>query len=240
MKLAKKLVYVSTNLTQCIPKYFNDKAVAIPNGCSIIPAASHKIVSHAQLSGKDNPKTILTVGGTHPQKGAPFLIDSLEELPCGGINLVIFGARGSAHDYVNNRAIKTNIQFKGIVSQPELFKYYQTADIVIQASEYESFGMSPLEAICCGTPVILTESCGLAAYLTDFSHKHPWAVTIVKYGDIQGMVKAIMNALDISNRSELALDHFSFDLSELGFLSWNMAVKGYISLWNDIASHRSV
>jgi glycosyltransferase involved in cell wall biosynthesis len=47
----------------------------------------------------------------------------------------------------------------------ELAPYYQAADALIQASLAEGAGISPLEALACGIPVVATAVGGLAAIL---------------------------------------------------------------------------
>jgi len=66
-----------------------------------------------------------------------------------------------------------NIEIISSVSQRELKTYYQNAKLFIFPSFHESFGFPPLEAMACGTPVIISkvtalpEICGDAALYVD-------------------------------------------------------------------------
>jgi len=66
-----------------------------------------------------------------------------------------------------------NIRFIGYVNDAELKSLYQEAEVFVYPSLYEGFGLPPLEAMACGTPVIvsntssLPEVCGDAAYYVD-------------------------------------------------------------------------
>lgn len=53
------------------------------------------------------------------------------------------------------------IHFKGHISHDQLAQYYQSADILVNPSFSESFGMSLIEAMACGVPVVATRVGGM-------------------------------------------------------------------------------
>jgi glycosyltransferase involved in cell wall biosynthesis len=55
----------------------------------------------------------------------------------------------------------------------ELARYYQAADVLIQASLAEGLGLSPLEALACGLPVAASEVGGMAAVLPGYARLFP-------------------------------------------------------------------
>jgi glycosyltransferase involved in cell wall biosynthesis len=55
----------------------------------------------------------------------------------------------------------------------ELCQYFQAVDLVVQASLSEGSGMSPLEALACGTPVVATNVDGLAVQLKGIAQLTP-------------------------------------------------------------------
>jgi D-inositol-3-phosphate glycosyltransferase len=59
------------------------------------------------------------------------------------------------------------VTFLGRRDQDTLQYYYSAAEIVVVPSHYESFGMVALEAMACGTPVIASETGGLAFLIKD-------------------------------------------------------------------------
>lgn len=68
--------------------------------------------------------------------------------------------------------LHTTVTFVGQQSQHELPKYYNAADLVVMPSHYESFGMTALEAMACGTPVIMTNVTGVSELLDETCQKH--------------------------------------------------------------------
>jgi glycosyltransferase involved in cell wall biosynthesis len=55
----------------------------------------------------------------------------------------------------------------------ELVRYYQAADVLMQASLAEGLGLSPLEALACGLPVAASEVGGMADVLPGFARLFP-------------------------------------------------------------------
>jgi len=71
------------------------------------------------------------------------------------------------HELQESLGIDDLITFLGRRDQDTLQYYYSAAEIVVVPSHYESFGMVALEAMACGTPVIASETGGLAFLVKD-------------------------------------------------------------------------
>jgi glycosyltransferase involved in cell wall biosynthesis len=78
----------------------------------------------------------------------------------------------------------------------DLCEYYQASDLVVQPSLAEGAGMSPLEAVACGTPVVATNVDGMAALLKGIAQLTP-------RGDADAMADAILWA---ARNREAAVD----------------------------------
>jgi D-inositol-3-phosphate glycosyltransferase len=63
--------------------------------------------------------------------------------------------------------IPSIVHFVGQKPQHELAYYYNAADIVVMPSHYESFGMTALEAMTCGVPVITTNVAGISSLIDE-------------------------------------------------------------------------
>ena len=61
--------------------------------------------------------------------------------------------------------ISLYVKFVGKKTQKQLPNYYNSAEIVLMPSQYESFGIIALEAMACAVPVIVTDAAGVSGLL---------------------------------------------------------------------------
>jgi glycosyltransferase involved in cell wall biosynthesis len=93
---------------------------------------------------------LLVVGGNTPQPDP----DATPEL---GMLMALAHALG----------IGDNVQFTGQRPRPELRDYYSAANVFVTTPWYEPFGITPVEAMACGTPVIGTAVGGIKTTVLD-------------------------------------------------------------------------
>jgi glycosyltransferase involved in cell wall biosynthesis len=78
--------------------------------------------------------------------------------------LIIIG-EGSDREYLKNIAGRS-VEFKGFLPDKEVRKYYQKAKAFIFPAE-EDFGLTPIEAMASGTPVLAFKKGGLLETVKD-------------------------------------------------------------------------
>lgn len=122
---------------------------------------------------------ILYVGSLEPRKNIKTLLNAYnlmrDQHPSLDVKLVLIGCESPLFAKTGLRIdkYKDDIFFKGFVDDLTLKQYYQSATVVAYPSIYEGFGLPPLEAMSCGTPVItsysssIPEVVGNAALLID-------------------------------------------------------------------------
>jgi len=119
-------------------------------------------------------KYILSVGSIEPRKNLMGLLKAYDILPFDIKNqfkLVLVGFQGWKNSEIMEliAANRDNIIYLGFISDEELARVYNQASCFVYPSLYEGFGLPPLEAMACGTPVVvsraasLPEVCGEAA-----------------------------------------------------------------------------
>ena len=61
------------------------------------------------------------------------------------------------------------VHFCGPVNGPAKWEAYRDADVFVLPSQNENFGNTAAEAVAAGTPVIVTDQCGIAPLLKDLA-----------------------------------------------------------------------
>ncbi len=113
---------------------------------------------------------LLSIGRLAPLKGQARIIEALARLS-DDARLLLVGGDGP-EDREQQRlqqlaarlGVAARVVFTGSVPHGELPAYYAAADVYVQASHYESFGLVGLEALACGRPVV-TSPVGIMATL---------------------------------------------------------------------------
>jgi glycosyltransferase involved in cell wall biosynthesis len=102
---------------------------------------------------QSGPLRLLFVGTAGQRKGIRYLLDALDRLRAGTVELTVCG-RVEEPALVRNR--RQSIRVRGFVSDKELVDVYRAAHVFVLPSLAEGFGHVLLEAMACGLPIIGT------------------------------------------------------------------------------------
>jgi glycosyltransferase involved in cell wall biosynthesis len=139
---------------------------------------------------------ILYLGTIEPRKNLVRLIDAYAELRRRGATgrpLVVAGGKGWGYETIIDRAhvagVDEHVRFVGFIPEHEMALWYNAADLFVYPSEYEGFGLPPLEALACGTPVIASNRSSLPEVVGE-------AGVLVDPTDTAGMADAMQRVLE--------------------------------------------
>ena len=116
---------------------------------------------------------ILFVGTLEPRKNVVRLLEAYALLKRQGIShkLVVAGGKGWMYEpifeAVERLGLGSDVLFPGFVPRQELPLWYNGADVFVYPSLYEGFGLGPLEAMACGTPVVVSDRASLPEVVGD-------------------------------------------------------------------------
>ncbi len=99
-------------------------------------------------------------------------------------------------NYTGQQINQNKIIHKDYVDEEDLLLLYNAADLFIWLSSYEGFGLPPLEAMACGTPVITTKMSSLPEAVGDS------ALFVKNPKDIEEISQAIYKGLTDKNLQE--------------------------------------
>jgi len=109
------------------------------------------------------------------------------------LHLVIAGGKGWLYEEifatVEQLGLEEKIVFPGFVADEHLPALYNLADLFVFPSLYEGFGLPPLEALACGTPVITSNASSLPEVVGQ-------AGLMVEATDVEALAEAMKRVLE--------------------------------------------
>ncbi len=157
-KNAKALTTVSSG-----NKKFLDEKIGAE--FKLVPNFTDNEFFQAKTKATDQP-VFISIGEPAYTKGLDNLLNSFveirKELPEAILILVdkIRDRKAVVDPIIKKQKLKRSVIMTGIVDKYEIRRLLQSAAIYISASRHESFGVTMVESLMCGTPVVATETDG--------------------------------------------------------------------------------
>jgi len=147
-----------------------NKVESLPNGIDLSEFADlpqgEKFKSKYGLNNGE--RIILYLGRIHKIKGLDVLVKAFYKLSTeiDNARLIIAGHNDgylpTLKGLIKELKLEDKVIFTGPLYGKDKLKAYISADVYVLPSSYEIFGITALEAIACGTPVIVSDRCGIA------------------------------------------------------------------------------
>lgn len=124
---------------------------------------------------------------------------------------------------VNDLGISAKVSFPGFLKNDEVLKLFSQSDLFVMPSVSEPFGLSPLEALQCKVPVIISKQSGVSEVIKN--------AIKVDYWDINALSDAIWGVLNYKALSNLLSSKGS---DEVNKLRWVKAGRKILDVYKSL------
>lgn len=206
-------------LPKKVVKRIKKKCVVIPNGIS------EEFLQAPNLEREVKPINLITTASLDKNKNISTLIKAVSRLKNDGknVNLKIAGdgpLRQDLEALVQQKKLSDNVDFLGQIDLPTLKAHLDSSNVFILVSFKETFGISYIEAMARGLPIVYTKNQGVDGYFSQGEVGYS-----VNPRDVDAICTAIEKIIDnykvISPKCNRLAQNFS----------WNSVSNTYIDLY---------
>jgi len=215
-----------------------EKIAIIPNGIDLSkyaklpPKGSFK----KKFSIPEDKKIILYLGRIHKTKGIDFLVKAyaylIKKMNFKDAVLVIAGPDdgylSKIKFLVRDLGISnSSVLFTGLLSEMDKIRAYVDSDVVVNVEPLNVYGLVPLEAAACSTPVIVSKSNAVSEVVA--AGKFGYSV---KYGSIASLAFTLRKILDNEKLAEnLGKNGRTYLFNDL---DWSKIIERYEQIYKEV------
>jgi len=162
IKKAQAIIVPAKTIKRTLQRYYpglKPKIFVTKEGIAAEFQKPDKAGLSIKLALPPNRKILLYVGSLYPHKNINLVLSALAELP--EYHLVLVGARNIFQDQIKTAAHQTGVESQvimaGYLSDEELRHLMSQAWALIQPSLSEGFGLTGVEAMAAGLPVVASQ-----------------------------------------------------------------------------------
>jgi glycogen synthase len=173
-------------------------------------------------------KVVLFLGRITIQKGPDWFLSAAKKVADYDPNVmfVVAGSGDMEHFMINKAAelgLGDKMLFAGFLKGKDIDKAYKMADLYVMPSISEPFGITPLESMRNGTPVLISKQSGVSEVIRHCLKTDFW--------DVNDMANKMISALQYSQLHEQLRDE---GLKEVRNFSWNIPAKKCVDAYNKV------
>ena len=170
LSMARKIWTNSRNTMEAI------EGIGIPSEriMMINPGFEKDPESLPDRSLRDGPVRLLCVGSISPRKAPHLLVEACSRLEPGSFEARFAGSTESDAEYsagvldlIKEENLSDSIRISGELSHDDLVIAYRKADILVHPASWEAFGMSILDGMWYGLPVIASNVAAIPELVRD-------------------------------------------------------------------------
>lgn len=206
LKNSSSSFVVSNFFKQKLEDYYNLDSTLL----KVMPNMVNQIFFDTPIKDlKDNQFIFLVVGNLVPLKNHSLIINAIRQLNDPNVILRIAGSGKEENNLkllAQELGILDKLEFLGNLSRKELADALNQIHVVISASQFETFGLSLVEGMAMGRPVISADSGGPRDFVNDFNG------VILTNTSVACITQAMRNMmLNYSQYNPLVIRDFAFD-----------------------------
>lgn len=216
MDHADHIITVSNLTRQTVIEKYNQDPAKVTTVHNAVEPLSKEILSIPDKRGVKD-KVVTFLGRITMQKGPEYFVEAAAKVlqRTDDVRFVMAGSGDMMNKMIRlaaSRNISDRFHFTGFMKGKQVYEIFKASDVYIMPSVSEPFGISPLEAMQCGVPSIISKQSGCAEIL-DYAVK-------VDYWDIEAIADAIYGLISYPKLHEFLKDE---GLKEVNNIKWEYA-----------------
>lgn len=216
MDHADHIITVSNLTRQTVIEKYNQDPAKVTTVHNAVEPLSKEILSIPDKRGVKD-KVVTFLGRITMQKGPEYFVEAAAKVlqRTDNVRFVMAGSGDMMNKMIRlaaSRNISDRFHFTGFMKGKQVYEIFKASDVYIMPSVSEPFGISPLEAMQCGVPSIISKQSGCAEIL-DYAVK-------VDYWDIEAIADAIYGLISYPKLHEFLKDE---GLKEVNNIKWEYA-----------------
>jgi len=182
--------------------YPKEKIFVVPNGVNTSSFS-------ANPDARDCDPYLLMVGARYSHKNVDEVL-TMSDLWSAKYKLMVTSCDGGYREQLERqvaaRGLQDRVRFLDYLSRDDLIRLYQGCSALLYPSKWEGFGIPPLEALACGSPVIASgipvhrEVLGDAALFVDLGNRSSWAAAFNSLSQESAVGQCLKSGQAVLNR----------------------------------------
>lgn len=232
---AHQIISVSEHTAKDIVQHLKidpEQIRTIPNGVDkIFQAEGSQVERHFRKASNVSEKTccLLNVGSNNPRKNIITILKVVHHLQSQNFPVHFWKAGHDFTDvqkqFIAEHQLETCISYLGKPDKETLIQIYNSADVLVAPSTYEGFGITVIEAMACGLPVIAANVTSLPEVVDD-------AAVLVDPLDIEGMTQSVQQ---IFTQPTIRNQLIEKGLKRAKYFNWHNTAEQIAQIYESLA-----